>query len=134
MIDKPAEMFGELLSSIMSEGLSENGKTIAATIGRHIGKWIYIVDAIDDYRDDVKHGRFNPIARAYGVDGLNKDQREGIESALKNELLEAEKAFDLIEYIDADSKGIIENIIYLGMPEVAKGVIEKVNGKENSDI
>lgn len=134
LIDKPAEIFGELLSSIMSEGLSENERIIAAAIGRHIGKWIYIVDAIDDYCDDVKRGRFNPIVRAYGVDGLNEDQREGIASALKNELLEAEKAFDLIEYIDPDSKGIVENIIYQGMPEVAKKAIEKVNGKEKSDI
>ncbi len=133
-IDKPAEMFGELLSSIMLEGLGENESKIAAIIGRHIGKWIYIVDAADDYRDDVKRGHFNPIVRAYGEDGLTSSQCEGIEIALKNELLEAEKAFDLIDYVDVDSKGVIENIIYLGMPEIARSVIEKVNGKEIQHI
>lgn len=131
-IDKPAEIFGGLLSLIMSEGLSKNEKAVAAAIGYHIGKWIYIVDAADDYRDDVKNGRFNPIAGAYGNDGLTNGECEGIESALKNELLEAEKAFDLVEYIDRDSKEIVENIIYLGMPDVAKSVIEKLKGREDS--
>ena len=129
-VDRPAEIFGKLLSDIMAEGLSGSKEKIARKIGYHIGKWIYIVDAIDDYEDDVKKGRFNPIADAYGKNGLTEADRDGLETALTYELMEAEKAFDLIEYPDGDMKEVIFNIIYLGMPSAAKRVL---SGRKEND-
>lgn len=130
-VDRPAEIFGSLLSDIMAEGLDRGRGKIARKIGKHIGKWIYIMDAIDDYEEDVKRGRFNPIATACGNDGLSESMRSGLETALTYELMEAEKAFDLIDYPDRDIKEIISNIIYLGMPAEAKKVLAKTERKED---
>jgi len=130
-LDRPAEIFGDLLAEIMSYGLDRNRDKIARKIGKHIGKWIYIIDAIDDYYEDIKRGRFNPIAGAHGKDGLSASARDGLETALTYELMEAEKAFDLIDYPDRDIKEIISNIIYLGMPAVAKNTLAKTERKED---
>jgi hypothetical protein len=32
-----------------------------------IGKWIYLIDALDDYDKDVKKGAYNPFVLAYGA-------------------------------------------------------------------
>lgn len=132
-IDRPAEIFGKLLSRIMSYGLEGSGEKIAEKIGYHVGKWIYIIDAADDYPDDVKRSRYNPIACVYGKDGLDEAEAEGIKTALVHELMEAEKGFDLIEYPTVDMKEVISNIIYLGMPSVAKETIKKTLRKDIQD-
>lgn len=124
-VDRPAELFGELLADIMAEGLEGSNQKIARKIGRHIGKWIYIVDAVDDYEDDVRHSRYNPLVGVCGKDGISEDMRELLENALTGELVEAEKAFDLIDYPDRDIKEIISNIIYLGMPRIINKNVRK---------
>lgn len=131
-VDVPAEIFGNMLSDIFAFGLEENKSKIARKIGKHIGKWIYIIDAIDDYEDDVKKKRFNPLITAYGNDGLPRSAKDGLITALTHELIEAEKAFDLIDYPDEDIKEVISNIIYLGMPKRAKAILEGSERKENS--
>ena len=37
-------------------------------LGYLLGRWVYLIDAADDYAGDVKHGRFNAFARAQGSD------------------------------------------------------------------
>ena len=130
-VDRPAEIFGELLSEIFSYGLDGTEKKLAKKIGFHIGKWIYVTDAIDDYAEDVKKKRFNPLIAVYGEGGLEKSATESLERALTMELVEAEKAFDLIDYKDNDIKEIICNIIYLGMPQRAKSVLNGAERKED---
>ena len=131
-IDRPAELFGEVLADIMAEGLDGNREKIARKIGRHMGKWIYIIDAIDDYEEDLKRSRYNPLVGVCGKDGISDEACEALKNALTNELVEAEKAFDLIDYPDRDIREIICNIIYLGMPRAAKEIINKINRKEFS--
>lgn len=130
-VDRPAEIFGELLSRIFSHGLEGTEEKLAKKIGFHIGKWIYITDAIDDYAEDVKKKRFNPLISVYGEGGLEKNAAESLERALTMELVEAEKAFDLIDYPSSDIKEIICNIIYLGMPQRAKSVLLDAARKED---
>lgn len=33
----------------------------------HIGKWVYLIDALDDYDKDVKKGRYNVLYNTYGA-------------------------------------------------------------------
>ena len=132
-MDAPAEAFGRLLSDVFSYGLADGQKRIAAEIGFRVGKWIYLVDAADDYEEDIKKGRYNPLARAYG-ESLTADERESLAEALIYELRQAERGFDLIDYPDANSRGVVENIIYAGMPSVAKHVLTPCsNGKEKKN-
>lgn len=130
-IDLPAEIFGDILAEIMSFGFVGKNEKIAKTIGKHIGKWIYIVDAVDDYRLDKDKKRFNPIVQICAENEITATFGDALETALTYELMEAEKAFDLIDYPNRDMKEIISNIIYIGMPEVAKTTLAKAVRKED---
>ncbi len=115
-VDLPAGVFGDITAEILSYGLSDAQAAISRRIGYHVGKWIYIADALDDYPDDIRHGRYNPFSRLW-EDEIPPESREGIVSALKRELMEAELGFNLIDYRDNDTLcGVISNIIYCGMP------------------
>ena len=131
-VDIPAEHFGEILADIVSFGLSGKDEVIMKNIGRHIGKWIYILDACDDLSEDVSEGRFNPFIYLYDGEPLTSELKQDINTSLKLELLAAEPAFDLIDFDGkSDIEGIIKNIIYRAMPDVAERVLE-LNGKTKS--
>ena len=53
-IDVPADIFGDMMGSLLSYGLDGDKKLVASNIGKRIGRWIYIVDAFDDYDKDRK--------------------------------------------------------------------------------
>jgi hypothetical protein len=79
-----------------------------------------MVDAADDCKDDKEKGRFNPFLRIYDGEIPTNEQRSVISDALKLQLSALEPAFDLIEYDNCDMQGIINNILYLGMPKSAE--------------
>lgn len=122
-VDVPADAFGEILADILSYGLEGTDEKIMRNIGRHVGRWIYIIDAADDLDEDIKKNRFNAFAKLYGG-RIPDDERESVANSLRLELLAAEPAFDLIDYNELyDIEAIIGNIIYLGMPNTAERVL-----------
>ena len=122
-VDLPAQIFGSLLSDMLEYGYEGDKARVARNIGYHIGKWIYIVDAMDDLDEDIKKGRYNPFALTYKR-ALDQREKELVSDALKNELAAAEAAFDLIDYGDDQRlREIVCNIIYLGMPNVVSRII-----------
>ena len=124
-VDRPAAIFGDILGKICAFGIEGTEARIAASLGRHIGSWVYIADALDDMAEDKRLGRYNPILLLYGGEIPCEQQIESIQIALKNELYEAEAAVDLIDFKDPTLKNIIQNIIYLGMPAKIKEISEK---------
>ncbi len=123
-VDEPAEIFGQLLSEVASFGTSGNAQRILKSIGFNLGKWVYIVDAADDCEKDKEKGRFNPFLRMYDGELPDAEQREIIADALKVQLSDLEPAFDLIEYgNNSDMQGIINNILYIGMPRSASDAL-----------
>lgn len=55
-----ADCFGDMMASILDAGfcVSETIRSYA----REISRWLYFIDALDDYDEDLKKKRFNPIA------------------------------------------------------------------------
>ncbi len=128
-VDEPATLFGELMALLLAYGLTGNREKLARKIGRHVGRWVYILDAADDFAEDIQKGRYNPLACLYAdlpsdCKALPENKREELKIALLNELSELECAFDLMDDTDnSDVEGILRNILYLGMPEVAERVL-----------
>lgn len=116
-VDIPAGIFGDILGEIVSFGLSEADGRVASALGRTVGKWIYVADALDDLEDDAEKERYNPFLLLYGGELPDEQKREGIRLALKNQLYDAEAAADLITFDNEIIENIIQNILYLGLPQ-----------------
>ncbi len=130
-VDRPAEIFGNILAEIMSEGLSDTDRRIAYSVGSAVGRWIYVADALDDWEEDAKKGRYNPFVRLYGKQSPTREDLDGIEIALKNHLIEAEAALDLVSIEDAGIKNILENILFLGMPRRIEEIGEAIENNKS---
>ena len=126
-----AEPFGRLLGAVFAEGAeNERIKRALYAFGRCIGRWIYIIDALDDIEDDIKSGSFNRLIaerQAAGREAFAKN----METALIFELAEAEKVLFLFDTEDEGLMNIVKNILYLGMPENARRILrgEKITKK-----
>ncbi len=112
-LDRNAECFGRLLGEVFAYGL-ENAELY--NFGYHIGKWIYITDAADDFEKDQKSGEYNPLSAYEALPW------EALNIALTLELEAAYACFDRLEHKNQVLKAIIENILTLGMPSVSHKV------------
>lgn len=117
-VDRPAEHFGRLLGEVFAYGLVGSGARIAHEIGYHLGKFIYVADAAEDYDKDIRRGRYNPFVLRYGARPLTAENRATVHTAL---LLEAEGIGRAVELLPFGARGtlerIIKNITYLGLKE-----------------
>lgn len=121
--DLPAGLFGDLMAAVFSDGLEGPTARLAAELGRGIGKWIYLVDAADDFDGDQKKHRFNPLRGLFGQT-LDDGARRAIELSLTEHLAATERAFLLFGTPPCpEQREILSNILYLGMPRTAHRVL-----------
>lgn len=73
-LDQIADAFAKIMEEMLmispgAQMLSEAEKTALGRIGYHLGKWIYVIDALDDLEDDIIEENYNPLAERYGYVG-----------------------------------------------------------------
>ncbi len=124
-VDEPADLFGALMADLWAYRLTGDQAKLARTVGRHVGRWIYIVDAADDFREDIHRGRYNPLVCLWQSTDMTDDRREELRLALLGELMGVERAMDLLTFTDGqeDIRGILHNILYEGMPGTARRIL-----------
>ena len=115
-IDEPAEFFGELLGEIFAYGLEGEDRLVTYECGFHLGKFILLADAIDDYDSDLKSGKYNPFVISYNGAKLTKENKQNVKTALLIECKKLESAINLIPFGKKKTiENIVRNIIYLGL-------------------
>ncbi len=78
-------------------------------MGEALGRFVYLMDAYEDYDSDIRRGRFNPLRDMHG----QADYEERMEEILTMEMAQCVKAFDYLP-IEQDA-GLIRNILYSGV-------------------
>ncbi len=123
--DELADLSGEILADVFECGLSGSAARISREIGYHVGRWVYLIDAVDDYNKDIKRGEFSPFMDS----GLPSD--EAICAALTSETAATETAVGLLpDDCGAEISELIKNILYLGTEKVTGEVLSRKNGKK----
>lgn len=120
----PADIFGSILSEIFAAALTEVLGGLAPEFtaaltdsGRSLGRWAYLMDAIDDFELDTHNNEWNPFA------GLTLEQaREQANLLLIEEEIKLDRTFALLPY-ERDGS-IIYNVIVLGLPSVRQTVMQ----------
>ncbi|MBR2951621.1 MAG: hypothetical protein IKC43_01445, partial [Clostridia bacterium] len=115
-VDRPAHISGELLGMIFAYEKEGEDAQILYEIGYHLGCFVYAADAAEDYPDDCRTDSYNPYRYLYGSDGLSRENRENIHTALILRLSSLETAVNRLPFGDAAAvEQIIKNILYLGL-------------------
>lgn len=145
-IDEAAEPFAAIMKAIFREGSTSLHATFAE-IGYHMGKWVYLIDAVDDIEENIENGAYNPLLYRFDYRGcVSCDESLSGETAKAfRERIRESVAFNLFHYLAVVSqkiealdikknKGIIENILYFGMNNKTREILKhKDTKKENPD-
>ena len=124
--DIPANAFGALMGDLLAYHTEGEAHAILHELGRTLGRWVYLLDAAQDFGEDVKMGRFNALHALYGTKELTEQQQNTLHTLLTVELCDAVAAADLIDFDDReDLRAVIYNILCMGMPAQADHVLKK---------
>lgn len=130
-VDEPAHLFGELLGEVFAGELEGEDRLVTYQCGYHLGKFIYVADAIEDYERDRKLGRYNPFVISYEGRDLTDENKATVKCALLLECRELEAAVNLIPFGKKITvENIVRNIIYLGLTERISFLDKKTVEKE----
>jgi hypothetical protein len=134
-VDAVSAEFGQLLSAVFAsapfEFVDKGAKQALAHFGYHLGRWIYIADAVNDMEKDAKSGSYNVylLRSPTGAGNLRDAIREEAAFNLHISLAEACKAYELLN-IKRD-KPILDNIMYLGLAKTTEDVLK---GETNGSV
>ncbi len=133
-LDEYAHHGAEAVGIIASFGLEGVNAHIAYDAGYHIGRYIYIIDAVDDLADDDGKGRFNPLIRHYGTTDNAVKHTEDVSETLRASAVRFSAAVGLAK--DTVYTDILQNIARFGMANTTKEVYDKYGykRKENEDL
>ena len=117
-VDMAAEPTAKVMANIlMFLSEDEAQKRALSRLGYCLGRYIYLLDAACDLKDDIKSGSYNVLRNIKG------DIKEYISSQLYISINEAAKAFELVSI--KKHKPILGNIIYLGLEQTFKKELSK---------
>lgn len=123
-IDRPADMFAKILMATAKQCGTERQQKVHEQMLYHLGRWIYLIDALDDLKEDSESGNYNPLAARYHLrDGiLDEENRKRLVATLDHSVNMITSA-----YVFKDSSPwskLIENVIYIGLPIAGRLVLE----------
>lgn len=114
-IDETADAFAKITEALFTpEFITDEGqRRTLAWLGYNLGRWIYIIDAFDDFDEDLKNKSYNPL-----ILSGNSSREEcslTIEESLIFTLENIASAFELLDF--NKNKDIIGKIIYIGLKQ-----------------
>ena len=68
-MDRAADAFAVLLAGAAEEEPDPVRRRVLRQLLYHLGRWIYLVDAADDLKKDVKSGSYNPLVYRFHAEG-----------------------------------------------------------------
>ncbi len=131
--DMPADVFGKMLGTLLAMGLDGWTEKIAYEIGLHTGRFVYLIDAVCDYEDDLKNGSYNPFI--YALTEKEEMQRFKEETLRGVLTLESDAILRAVDLLDFEGKPMfrecIENIMIDGMGSALSVAVgkEETHGK-----
>ena len=120
-LDSYTHHSGMLLAVIAEEiGEDDIQRRVLHEIGYQLGRWIYLIDAADDWEQDVSLGRFNALYEAGLATGERLDTKRGFQllSDTSATVYASLQLLPLRRY-----KGILENVAGPGMAAKQRAVL-----------
>ena len=115
--DRAADPTASMMRALSDHLLKDKKSEATGQLFYLLGKWVYLIDALDDYEKDAKKNRYNPFVLSYG-----KMTRKEL---MEKEGEEIDFLFDTLFYLLRDNlekipfafnRDLTDNIILLGLP------------------
>lgn len=123
-MDQAADAFASLLSGAAGEVDDPVHRRVLEQMLYHLGRWIYLVDAADDLKEDVASGNYNPVALRYDLQEgrWTPEAKQDFGETLDHSIHMIATAFELWEF--GVWRPLLESTVYTGLFAVGKAVLD----------
>lgn len=126
-IDRVAEPSARMIAELSTLALGDKACAGTEKLFYYLGKWIYLIDALDDYDKDVKKGNYNVLYLFYGkvptLKELLKTRGNDINFTFSELFAGIKQALEGCKfYFNHD---LIDNVLIRGIPATTLNVLKK---------
>ena len=123
-LDRAADASANMMAEL-SDYLLEDKKTpYTHDLFYAVGKWIYLIDALDDYDKDKKKGAYNPFVLSYSCEDkadLMKRRQKDVEFVFHSLFFDIRENLSKIKF--NFNRDLSDNILLRGLPSETKRVM-----------
>ena len=124
-LDIAADATASMLKDLSNYLLGEKKSDATATLFYALGKWIYLIDALDDYDKDKKKGAYNPFLLSFEAESkCELLEKHGEEVGFAFRTLFADIRESLCKIPMAFNRDLVDNVLLRGLPAQTKRVME----------
>lgn len=123
-VDRAADATANMIADFCDYALEDKATQYTRRLFYAVGKWIYLIDALDDYDKDKKKGSYNPFVLAYNAESktdLLKGKSGEEVSFIFNSLFSDIKE-ELPQISFRYNKDLSDNILLRGIPAMTKKI------------
>lgn len=123
-IDAAAEPFAALMADAAAELPDERRRRALEQLLYQLGRWIYLIDATDDFRKDARSGSYNPLRYRYRNMGeeLTEADKLALADTLDASISRMAAAYALLDY--GVWTPILDSIFYESLYGIGKAVLD----------
>lgn len=124
-VDRAADATANMIAAFSDYVLGEKATIYTRNLCYALGKWIYLIDALDDYDKDVEKGAYNPFYLAYRkenrkalLEGENGDEVRFVFNAIFFDIREN------LSHIDFRfNRDLSDNVLLRGLPMMTNRIM-----------
>ncbi len=137
-IDELSDPFASLTAFIVSYYYKdENFYNELYDLGYNLGRWIYIIDAFDDLKEDMEKHKFNAINKAFNVENLSYEDliiKEGNRIEF-NLIMSANSTSEALDKLPINkNKDLLFNILQLGLMNKIETIKSRSDKKHEKSL
>lgn len=105
------------------------------SLGYTLGKWIYLIDAFDDLKKDMKDNKFNPINYLFNSENKSYDEllpliKDRLEFTILNCSYNCKEILEKLPL--KRNEDILKNVLELGMMDKYLGILNNTREDKRS--
>ena len=117
--DEAADPSARMLSELLVNDIDCENIESLRRFGYMTGRWVYIMDAVDDCEDDIKKGGFNPLKEKFNLPDF-RTYCSGLLNMTMSDVFNSYKQLKIFRFND-----ILLNVIYDGSLAVTQRVLNR---------
>lgn len=133
-LDRAADATALMLAEFSDYALGEKKTACTRTLFYSLGKWIYLIDALDDYDKDKKKGAYNPFVAAFPSENkavmLSGEHGDEVRFAFHAIFSDIRESMAGIRF--PFNRDLADNVLLRGLPATTERIMNGCSCQENA--
>ncbi len=129
-LNAAAEPFSDMMKKVFRYFAGDKTSSSVEKLGYLLGKYVYFMDALDDYDEDAKRNRFNAFRRTFGAASfaeLKAQKGEDLAFIMEDIVRGVEDAYRDVKM--GENEGVVTNTLWYGLRSRISTVLNREDGK-----